>query len=81
MRRKKIDRIDEQLLSLLNQRLALALEIGGIKRRRGERIYNPKREEEVLERLSALNQGPLRKEDLRKIFKTIMVVCRKSQRA
>lgn len=78
-KRKKIDHIDQRLLTLLNERLAIALEIGRIKRERGEKIYNPKREEEVLKRLKAINQGPLREEDLKKIFKTIMIICRKSQ--
>lgn len=78
-KRKKIDQIDQKLLTLLNERLAIALEIGRIKRERGEKIYNPKREEEVLKKLKAMNRGPLREEDLKKIFKTIMIICRKSQ--
>ena len=77
--RKKIDLIDRKLLSLLNQRLSIALEIGKIKRERGEKIYNPKRENEILERLNLKNRGPLKYEDLNKIFKKIMLICRKSQ--
>ncbi len=78
-RRKKIDLIDQKLLTLLNQRLSVALEIGALKRERGEKIYHPKREEEVLRRLNARNRGPLKEEDLKKIFKKIMWVCRKAQ--
>lgn len=78
-RRKEIDLIDRKLLSLLNQRLATALEIGRIKRKMGERIYNPKREEQILKRLHRLNRGPLKKEDLENIFKKIILVCRKFQ--
>jgi chorismate mutase/prephenate dehydratase len=78
-RRKQIDLIDQKLLSLLNHRLSIALEIGKIKKERREKIYNPKRENEILERLNLLNRGPLRREDLKKIFKKIMIVCRKSQ--
>jgi chorismate mutase/prephenate dehydratase len=55
------------------------LEIGKIKRERGEKIYNPKRENEILERLNLKNRGPLKDEDLNKIFKKIMLICRKSQ--
>ncbi len=79
-KRKKIDQIDQKLLTLLNERLAIALDIGRLKKERGEKIYNPKREEDVLKRLKTMNRGPLREEDLKKIFKTIMIVCRKSQR-
>ena len=50
-RRKKIDLIDRKLLKLLNQRLHVALEIGKIKKETGEKVYDPKREKEVLRRL------------------------------
>jgi chorismate mutase len=55
------------------------LELGRIKRERGEKIYNPKREKEILKKLKSKNRGPLKGEDLEKIFKKIMIVCRKSQ--
>ena len=78
-RRRQIDLIDRKLLSLLNRRLSIALEIGKIKKERREKIYNPKREDEILKRLDLKNRGPLKGEDLEKIFKKIMIVCRKSQ--
>lgn len=78
-RRRQIDLIDHKLLSLLNQRLSIALEIGKIKKEMGEKIYNPKREDEILKRLNLKNRGPLKEEDLKKIFKKMMMVCRKSQ--
>jgi chorismate mutase len=46
----------------------------------GKNIYDPKREAEVLKRLRMENRGPLKKEDLEKIFKTIIGVCRRSQK-
>ncbi len=83
-KRKKIDLIDQKLLSLLNQRLHIALEIGKIKKRMGEKIYDPKREKEVLERLRlrlrSRNKGLLKERDLEKIFATIIKVCRQSQK-
>ena len=78
-KRKKIDLIDQKLLTLLNQRLYMALEIGVVKKEMGGEIYDPKREKEVLGRLKMKNRGPLKEEDLEKIFRRIMVVCRKSQ--
>jgi chorismate mutase/prephenate dehydratase len=78
-KRNQIDLIDQKLLNLLNKRLSIALEIGKIKKERREKIYNPRREDEVLKRLTFTNQGPLKEEDLKKIFKKIMGVCRKSQ--
>jgi chorismate mutase/prephenate dehydratase len=78
-KRKGIDLIDQKLLLLLNERLHIALEIGKIKEEMGKKIYDFKREQEVLERLKGKNKGPLKEEDLKKIFTTIMKVCQKSQ--
>ena len=78
-KRKGIDLIDQKLLTLLNQRLRIALEIGKIKKEMGKKIYDPKREKEVLEKLNQKNRGPLKQEDLKKIFTTIMKVCQRSQ--
>ncbi len=77
--RRRIDLIDRKLLNLLNQRLSLALEIGRIKKEVGAKTYDQKREKEVLEGLISKNGGPLKKEDLKNIFRTIMKVCRKAQ--
>ena len=47
-------------LSLLNQRLRMALEIGKSRKKTGEKIYDPKREREVPERLRSRNKGLLK---------------------
>ena len=78
-KRKVLDLIDQKLLTLLNHRLRIALEIGKIKKEMGKKIYDPKREKEVLEKLERKNKGLLKEEDLKKIFTTIIQVCRKSQ--
>ena|SRR4030043_1714758 len=83
-KRKKIDLIDRKLLSLLNQRLRIALETVKIKKQMGKKIYDPKREKEILERLRlrlrSRNKALLKEKDLEKIFSTIIKVCRQSQR-
>jgi chorismate mutase/prephenate dehydratase len=79
-KRKKIDLIDQKLLSLLNQRLHIALEIGKIKKQTGMKIYDPMREKKILEGLKSRNKGPLEANDLEKIFVTIIKACRQSQR-
>ena len=78
-RRRKIDLVDRKLLGLLNQRLRIALEIGKIKKQMGAKIYDPKREKGILEKLGLRNKGHLKEEDIKKIFKKIMMVCRRSQ--
>ena len=48
----------------------------------GEKIYDAKREKEVLERLRLRprNKGLLKEKDLEKIFRTIISVCRGAQK-
>lgn len=70
--RKAIDQLDEQIIRLLNERTRHVLEIGEIKRKAGEEIYAPHREQAVLHRLAKLNQGPLTNESLEAIYREIM---------
>ena len=78
-RRKELDRINQKLLTLLNQRLRMTLEIGKVKKAMGKKIHDTEREREILDGLKRKNRGPLKEEDLRKIFTTIMKVFRQSQ--
>ena len=71
--RERIDRIDDQLLRLLNERAALAKEIGEIK---GGNAYRPEREAQILERLREASRGPLSGESVSRIFCEIMSACR-----
>jgi chorismate mutase/prephenate dehydratase len=70
--REKIDHIDHQLVELLNQRLALAAEIGKVKRSAGGQIYVAEREDAVLRKVTGQNHGPIRNEALRAIYREIM---------
>ncbi len=70
--REKIDGLDRQLVELINQRLTLAAEIGRIKRSTGGEIYVPEREDAVLRKIAAQNQGPIKVEALRAIYREIM---------
>ena len=70
--RKMIDGLDSELVVLVNKRLALAAEIGKIKRETGEAIYVPEREDAVLRKVCDLNKGPVKNEALRAIYREIM---------
>ncbi|MBI4325348.1 MAG: prephenate dehydratase [Chloroflexi bacterium] len=70
--RKAIDKLDEQIVRLLNVRTKHVLEIGALKLKAGEEIYAPHRELAVLERICKLNQGPITNESLRAIYREIM---------
>lgn len=70
--RDQIDLHDRQIVELLNRRLALAAEIGKLKRSAGGQIYVPEREDAVLRKVAALNQGPIKNEALQAIYREIM---------
>ena len=70
--RKRIDALDGRLVKLLNERTQVAGEIGKVKRRLGEEIYAPEREEDVLKRVISTNRGPLSARSLRAIWREVM---------
>ena len=70
--RKAIDKLDERILELLNERTQHVLAIGEIKLKAGEEIYAPHRELAVLQRLAKLNKGPISSESVKAIYREIM---------
>lgn len=70
--REAIDALDARLVELLNERAAHAAAIGAIKRAQGLGAYAPARERQVLERVRALNRGPLPDAALGAIWREIM---------
>jgi chorismate mutase len=79
-KRKKIDRVDQQILALFNQRIRLVAETKAVKKRMGKKFRDLKREKELLERLKERNKGPLKEEELEKIFRAILGMCRRCQK-
>ena len=75
--RKRIDGIDEKLVELLNQRARAAAAIGKLKRAASEPVYQPQRENEVMEQVQKLNAGPLSNQQLRRLFECIVDEARK----
>jgi len=70
--RKAIDKLDGQIVKLLNERTKHILAIGEIKLKAGEEIYAPLRERAVFHRICRRNQGPITNESLRAIYREIM---------
>jgi chorismate mutase/prephenate dehydratase len=70
--REKIDKLDQQILHLVNQRAAHAAEIGKIKNESNSEPFAPAREEEVLKNVLELNEGPLTNDTIRAIFREII---------
>ena len=74
--RKNINRIDERLLTLLNQRAKEAIKISKLKKKNNLSVYSPEREKDILDRLKKMNSGPFNWPDLEVIFREIMSVSR-----
>ncbi len=70
--RSSIDRLDLQILKLVNERASLAAEIGQIKNEHGAEVFSPGREEEVFKNILESNKGPLDESTVRAIFREIM---------
>src|SRR5262245_55518791 len=70
--RSQIDRLDLQILKLVNVRAGLAGEVGRVKNDHGGEVFSPAREEEVLQHVLDANKGPLDPVTIRSIFREIM---------
>jgi chorismate mutase-like protein len=77
--RKRIDQVDEQLLKLLSVRAQLAIEIGRTKRESGVALYDPAREQEVVNRVLEQNPGVLDAEALARLFREIVAESRNAE--
>lgn len=74
--REQVDRIDAQVLTLLNRRARLAARIGHVKSQDRSSVYVPGRERQIFARLVQLNQGPLPNEAVRAIYREIISASR-----
>ena len=82
--RSRIDVIDEQLVRLLNVRVACAVEVGRLKHEAGLPIYQPEREAQVLasvRKAATELAGPLNAEAVVRIFERVIDEARRAERA
>lgn len=78
--RIKINRLDNELLRIFNERAALALEIGKIKKQLNLPVYDPKREKLIFERIQKENPGPLDNSAVIRIFERVIDESRSLER-
>ncbi len=72
--REQIDRIDDELLRLFNERAKLAQQIGHAKGNGA--VLRPEREAQVLQRMAQGNTGPLPEQGVIQLFTEVMSQCR-----
>ena len=84
--RERIDQVDSALHALINERAQLAQQVGLSKHAAGHTVdfYRPEREAQVLRRALERNRkgrGPLRDEEIVRLFREIMSACLAQQNA
>ena len=79
--RARINQLDDELLRIFNERAALALEIGHIKKTLDLPIYDPKREKLIFARMKENNPGPLDNEAIVRLYERVIDESRSLERA
>jgi len=79
--RQNIDRVDEVLVRLLNERARCACEVGKLKKELGVEVYQPEREKQVIEHVRGIaSEGPLGPEAIARLFERIIDEARSLER-
>jgi len=79
--RKDIDRVDEVLVRLLNERARCVCEIGRLKKELNIEIYQPDREKQVLQHVRTVaSEGPLGPDAIARLFERIIDEARRLER-
>lgn len=75
--RKRINSIDERIQALINERAKIAQQVGAAKGDLKSAVdyYRPEREAEVLRSVLDRNEGPMRDEEMLRLFREIMSAC------
>ncbi len=75
--RNRINDIDERIQALINERARFAQQVGVAKGELASAVdyYRPEREAEILRTIKARNEGPLRDEEMLRLFREIMSAC------
>lgn len=70
--RERVDEVDRDLVHALNERASIVQEIVAMKAEAGVPLFDPKREEEILQRAMEYNEGPIYDTSMREIFELIL---------
>lgn len=73
--RASIDRIDDRIVQLLNERARVVLDVGRLKSGGNMEFHVPGRERQIYERLLGGNPGPFPNDALRSIYREVISAC------
>ena len=78
--RKRIDKTDTEIVKLIGERIRIAREIGGEKKREGKQINDRAREKRVSEHIKRIARSEnMDQEVIDSIYQQIMTACRRTQ--
>ncbi len=77
--REELDRIDEQIVNLFEQRMKVSADVAEVKIEAGTPVYDPEREQEKLDSVAGMAHGDYNKEAIREIYSQLMTISRRYQ--
>ncbi len=77
--REKIDRLDRQIVELLNKRVEIASDIWRVKEKAGNNVFDPIREKSILAKLKKVNKN-IPEKSLENIFREIISAIRNTEK-
>lgn len=77
--RQKIDQIDQELVRLLEKRLAVVTEVAEIKKAQGIAILDSSREEQVFEKIKGYVENSSYEESVLALYREMMKISRDYQ--
>ncbi len=78
--RNKIDKIDKQIVKLLEERMEVAAEIAKIKKENNMEIFNSSREKIVIEKVKSYLENENLEEYLEKVYLNLMDISKDYQK-
>ena len=70
--RERVDAVDQELIEALSERARIVQEIMALKIEAGAPVYDPRREEEILQKVVEINPGPIYDSSMRDIFELVL---------
>lgn len=77
--RKKLDKIDGEIVRLFEERMKLCADVAQFKIQTGKAVYDPQREKEKIETVTAMADGEFMKQAVGELFLQMMTLSRRYQ--
>ncbi len=77
--REELDKIDEQIVKLFEQRMKVSADVAEVKAAEGRPVYDPAREQDKLNSVMAMTHGEYNREAIREVYAQLMTISRRFQ--